>query len=453
MAKFEELNLSEPFLETIRSIKFEIPSEIQEKAIPLILDGKDIIAGSATGSGKTLAFGAGIIEKLSGREGIKSLVLTPTRELAEQVATSLKKFSRHKDLKIIPIYGGVGIEPQIRDLRTADVVVGTPGRILDHMQRHTIDLSRISILVLDEADRMLDMGFLDDVERIIEKCNKNRQTLLFSATISSEISLIAKKYMRNAIEVSAESQVDPSKLTQVYYDVDTGIKFSALVHLLREEKSDLVLVFCNTRHNADFVTRNLRINDIEAKVIHGGLSQNKRSNVLGEFHNGKVLVLVCTDVAARGLDIKNVSHVYNYDVPKTSKDYIHRIGRTARAGEDGKAITILSQRDYENFQAVLKDPEIKIQRLETPIVPRVKVSLERESREFNRSRSSNFRGGSRGGFRGRPSFGGRGRERGSRDSEERSDRDSRDGGRREFRGRSSGGFGSRSRGPSRRFNR
>lgn len=396
MEKFRSLGLSESFLENLEGFKFESPSEIQEKAIPLVLQGKDLIAGSYTGSGKTLAFGAGIIEKLTPGFGIQSLILTPTRELAEQVATSLKKFSKHKKFNITTIYGGVGIEPQIRDLRKADIVVGTPGRLLDHLSRFTIDLSRIKILVLDEADRMLDMGFLEDVEKIIEKCPNNRQTLLFSATISPEISLIAKKHLKSYKEISAESQVDPTKLTQVYYDVDSGIKFSTLVYLLKEEKSDLVLVFCNTRHNADFITRNLRHNEINAKVIHGGLSQNKRTSVLEEFHHGEVLVLVCTDVAARGLDIKGVSHVYNYDVPKNSKDYIHRIGRTARAGEKGKAITILSQRDYENFQAVLKDPEIKIERLDSPLVPRANIVLEerrksfdrRGPREFNKNRDS-----------------------------------------------------------------
>jgi ATP-dependent RNA helicase DeaD len=406
MEKFRKLNLSEPFLETIKSMHFQIPSEIQEKTIPFTLEGKDVIAGSATGSGKTLAFGACIIENLIPGKGLQSLILTPTRELAEQVAESLQAFSRHKNLKIISVYGGVGIEPQIRNLKDADIVVGTPGRILDHMQRFTINLSKIKILVLDEADRMLDMGFLEDVEKIIEKIPKERQTLLFSATISQEVSVIAQRHMKNPTEISAESQVDPSKLKQVYYDVDSGIKFSVLVYLLKEEKSDLVLVFCNTRNNADFVARNLRINDIDAKVIHGGLSQNRRSDVLDQFHEGKVLVLVCTDVAARGLDIKGVSHVYNYDAPKTSKDYIHRIGRTARAGSEGKAITIISQRDYENFQNVLKDDSIKPERLELPYIQRARISLEQSRQGGFRKRSF----GGRRDFGNRQNFRGRGRQ-------------------------------------------
>jgi len=411
MEKFRKLNLSEPFLQTIKGMHFQIPSEIQEKTIPLTLEGKDVIAGSATGSGKTLAFGACIVETLVVGNGLQSLILTPTRELAEQVAESLQAFSMHKKLKIIAVYGGVGIEPQIKNLKDADVVVGTPGRILDHMQRYTINLSKIKILVLDEADRMLDMGFLEDVEKIIEKVPKNRQTLLFSATISSEVSIIAQRHMKNPIEVSAETHVDPTKLKQIFYDVDSGIKFSVLVHLLKEEKSDLVLVFCNTRNNADFVTKNLRLNDIDAKVIHGGLSQNRRSDVLEDFHQGHVTVLVCTDVAARGLDIKGVSHVYNYDVPSTSKDYIHRIGRTARAGKEGKAIAIIAQRDYENFQNVLKDDTIKIERQELPYIPRAVMQIDRNNRK------GGFKTGGRG-FRersGRGNYAGRG----ERESKER----------------------------------
>jgi len=440
MATFNELNLSEPLLKTIAAMHFEIPSEIQEKTIPLTLEGKDVIAGSATGSGKTLAFGACLIEKLETGKGIQSLILVPTRELAEQVANALISFSRHKDLNIIAVYGGVGIDQQIRNLRGSEIVVGTPGRILDHMQRRTIDLSKVKVLVLDEADRMLDMGFQDDVERIISHCPKDRQTLLFSATISPDITLIAKKYMKHPIEVEADNQVDPKKLTQVYYDVDSGVKFSALVHLLKDEKSELVLVFCNTRHNADFVTRNLRENGIHAKVIHGGLSQSKRSDVLEEFHKGEVLVLVCTDIAARGLDIKGVSHVYNYDVPKVGKDYIHRIGRTARAGKEGKAITILAARDYDNFRSVLRDPDIKIEKLELPYVEKAKIVIEERRGRGDRE---SFRG--RGNFRSAGSYRDRGSSRG-RSEGRSSSRESRSGDRDER--RSSGFRSARSHGGS-----
>ncbi len=405
MNAFKELGLSDGFVKNLEQIGFEKPTEIQGKTIPLALAGKDIIAGSATGSGKTLAFGASIIEHIGEGKGIQALILTPTRELAEQVGKSLEKFSKYKHVRVAIVYGGVGISPQMYALERAQIVVGTPGRILDHMERGSIRFDNIKTLVLDEADRMLDMGFIDDVTRIIKACPVDRQTLLFSATISSDISHIAKNHMRTPVEVSAVAYVDPSKLTQVFYDVPKPLKFSLLVHLLKEEKAGLVMVFCNTRHNADFVGRNLQINDIEASTIHGGLTQARRNQILEKFHSKKVFVLVCTDVAARGLDIPNVSHVYNYDLPPTSKEYIHRIGRTARAGTDGKAISIVADRDYDNFRAVLRDQSLQITQADLPSVTQIRVSVDRSSRP-----REGF-GQSRGRFGGRQGSYGGGRRR------------------------------------------
>ena len=258
MKGFKELGLSQPILNVIEKEGFEEPTEIQRKSIPLVLEGKNVIAGSATGSGKTLAFGSGIIHKSDPGNGLQAIVLTPTRELAQQVLKELKKFSAHKKLHVATIYGGVGINPQIESLKTADVVVGTPGRILDHMERRTIILSRIRVLVLDEADRMLDMGFLEDVERIVNACPRERQTLMFSATISYDVERLWKRYMSDAVQVSAETYVDPTKMTQVYYDVMDNARFSLLVHLLKQEHPGLVMVFCNTRTNVDFGTNNLQ---------------------------------------------------------------------------------------------------------------------------------------------------------------------------------------------------
>ncbi len=360
MESFNNLGISEPVLRSIKDEKFESPSEIQEKSIPLIVAGKDIIAGSATGSGKTLAFASGILKTCEKGKGIQALILTPTRELAEQVAQAILKFSKYRPLEVIAVYGGVGINPQIRGLQTADIVVGTPGRILDHVERSTIKFGSVKILVLDEADRMLDMGFKDDVERIIRKCPTERQTLLFSATITKEVVQLSRRYMNKPLQVSVDSYVDPKKLVQTFYDVGDELKFSLLVHLLKNENSNLVMVFCNTKRNTDKVTKNLRSSGIDALAIHGGLTQNKRTDVLGSFHSGKFCVLVCTDVAARGLDIPGVSHVYNYDIPRESKGYIHRIGRTARAGAEGKAINILSRSDYDNFSKVLKENDVEI---------------------------------------------------------------------------------------------
>jgi len=423
MNEFAKLGLSAGMLKVIADAGLIIPTDIQEKAIPLVLSGKDVLGSSATGSGKTLAFGAGIIEKVNARQGIQALVLTPTRELAEQVGINLEKYSKHLGLKVVEIYGGVAIGPQKHDLRIADIVVGTPGRILDHLRNDSLNLDKIKFLVLDEADRMLDMGFIDDVVTIIDKCPKQRQTLLFSATISSDISRIAKHYMIEPVIIESESQVDPTKLHQIYYDVPSNMKFSLLVHLLKLEKPGLVMVFCNTRRNADYVVHNLERNKIDAIAIHGGLTQNKRTRVMEQFHSSHALILVCTDVAARGLDIKNVSHVYNYDIPKTSTEYIHRIGRTARAGKEGIAIAIVSQRDYDNFRRVLSDPAIKIK--QEPMPEKVE-SIPVRFTEVSSDRDN----------RGRLTFGGRGRFSGSRERT-RDDRGGRS---------SSGRFGGGSRG-------
>ncbi len=373
MEHFRKLGVIEPILSSIREQKFEMPTEIQQKAIPLVLEGKDVVAASATGSGKTLVFGSVLIQHSEKGKGIQALVLVPTRELAEQVTKAMVKFSKYKPLHIVDVYGGLSINPQIERLRTADVVVGTPGRILDHLQRGTIDLSRVKILVLDEADRMLDMGFIQDVENIIRQCPVHRQTMMFSATIPEEVLYISKRYMRNSVNVSANTYVDPSKLHQAYYDVQDNMKFSLLVHLLKHEKSGLVMVFCNTRRATNFVAKNLNYSGIESQAIHGGFSQNKRSNVMRLFHTSKVYVLVCTDLAARGLDIQGVSHVYNYDAPKESKQYLHRVGRTARAGREGKAINLISSRDHENFSRVLRDNDIQISREDIPRIEKVKI--------------------------------------------------------------------------------
>ncbi len=371
--KFAKLGLNKEILAVLEEIKFEDPTEIQEKAIPLALKGKDIIGGSATGSGKTLAFAAPIIQNITSNNFVQALILTPTRELAEQVSESVKKFAKKSRLEVLAVYGGVGIEPQMRKLSTTDIVVGTPGRILDHLNRKTLRLDHVKFLVLDEVDRMFDMGFQRDVEKIINHCPKQRQTMLFSATVSREIDWLAKKHTDDAIEIAVESLVDPKNLKQVYYDVPSPLKFSLLAHLLKKEDSELVMVFCSSRRNVDFVARNLKNIGVSANPIHGGMSQNKRSKMLKGFHNSKVDVLICTDVAARGLDISGVSHVYNYDLPKTSDDYIHRIGRTARAGKSGIAINLLCDKDYENFGRITRNENLQIERVEMPHIEKIET--------------------------------------------------------------------------------
>ncbi len=370
---FKQLGISDSILQVCKEEKFTRPTEIQEKSIPYVMKDKDVIAQAATGSGKTLAFASGIIQKTVRGKGIQALVVTPTRELAHQVADMITSLSRYKPLRIISVYGGVSISPQFRELPKADVVIGTPGRLIDHIERGTINLRRIKILVLDECDRLLDMGFLPDVEKIITKLPKNRQTLLFSATISYDVTQIAQKYMNNPIEVGATSYVDPRKLHQYYYGpVSNSLKFSLLVHLLNQNNGNgMSMIFCNTRRNADSIGKNLQLSGIRANVLHGGYSQHERSKRLNGFHSRTVKILVATDVAARGLDIHGVSYIYNYDLPNNLKQYIHRIGRTARAGKTGKAITLVAQRDGENFFHLFRDNRTNIKKASVPYVKRI----------------------------------------------------------------------------------
>ena len=407
MEKFRQLGMSSEILQSLEELKFTEPTEIQEKTIPLVIAGKDVIAGASTGSGKTLAFGTGIIQNSTRQGVVQALVLVPTRELADQVAKNLRTFAKHKHLDIVDVYGGVSMSPQVQKLRRADVVVGTPGRILDHLERKTLDLGYVKIVVLDEADRMLDMGFIDDVNRIVGRCPQERQTLLFSATINNDVKRLSDRYMNKPIIIAAESQVDPTKLKQTYYDVPDGLKFSLLVHLIKNDTTGLVMVFCNTQRNTDFVARNLQHIGIRALAIHGGHSQEKRTRTMDQFHSKDVQVLVCTDVAARGLDIKGVSHVYNYDIPIEPNQYVHRIGRTARAGTEGKAVNILASRDYDNFTRVLRENRgMTKEELPENIE---KVSIVREERGgFGRSRfggGRSFGGRSEGGFSRGRSFG------------------------------------------------
>ncbi|MFP4116723.1 MAG: DEAD/DEAH box helicase [Candidatus Aenigmatarchaeota archaeon] len=374
MEDFRDFNLSNQILKSIQDKDFDSPTQIQEKAIPPIMEGKDVIAGSATGSGKTLAFAAGLVENVDPKEDvIQGLVLAPTRELAKQVSDMVDDFSRHHEYDIATIHGGVAYDPQYRALSKAEIVVATPGRLLDLIGKGRVDLSNVNTFVLDEADRMLDMGFIDDVEEIMQETPEEKQTIFTSATIKGEILKLADRYMDDPVKTFAERKVDPEKLEQVYYDIPGHLKLSLLVHLLDEEETDLSMVFCNTRRTVEFVERNLKKQGIKAQAIHGGFSQNQRDKAMEKFEEGGIDVLVCTDVAARGLDIDNISHIYNFDIPNDSKQYMHRIGRTARAGEEGKAINLLEKDQHKDFRRVLKDNSVNVNKAETPYVEKVNV--------------------------------------------------------------------------------
>jgi ATP-dependent RNA helicase DeaD len=358
MTAFRDIVTDSYILQAIDDLGFTEPTEIQALTIPLGLEGKDLIGQAKTGSGKTFAFGIPIMHTLKPEYYVQALILAPTRELCQQISVELKKLTKHKKAKIAAVYGGVSINPQIDQLQDAQIVVGTPGRILDHLERGTLDPTRVRTLVLDEADRMFDMGFIDDMERIIQALPEERQTLLFSATMPEQIKSLTHRYQRDPVHIKTITHVEEHLLPQFYYVVEHNQKFSLLVHLIQQEKTSKGIIFCATRHIADVVAKNLQRHRINAEAIHGGLSQAKRDNVIADFKTGKVQLLIATDVAARGLDIKSVSHVFNYDVPKNPEDYIHRIGRTARAGESGKAITLLENRDFEFFQEVLNLPNV-----------------------------------------------------------------------------------------------
>ncbi len=429
--KFEQLNLHPALLKTLLANQLTDPTAIQEKCIPPIQQGKDVVGQSGTGSGKTLAFGLPILEKVKPGQGVQVLMLTPTRELGVQVADVIQTYARSLSLKVACVYGGVSLEPQVAAMRRAEIVVSTPGRLLDHINRRNVDFTKIQFLVLDEADKMFEMGFLEDVEEILRYIPKERQTALFSATISEGVHHLIKKHLKNPQMLKAEIYVDKSLLHQKYYQVPMRDKFSLLVHLLKKSTSGLAIIFCATRVEVDIVTWNLKKNNIEAMPIHGGLTQNRRLNAIDALKNNNVGVLVATDVAARGLDIKNVSHVYNYDVPKTSEDYIHRIGRTARAGEEGDAVTLLSERDHDNFRNVLRDRSIKIEDMPLPPFERVAFVRQRENSDYggDRGRGGFGRGGRSSGRGG--SFQGRSSRDSNSSSDSRGPRSSSYGGRRE----------------------
>ncbi len=360
------ITLKPEFEQAIMELGFSEFTEIQEKCIPLIQQGKDVIGSSHTGSGKTAAFGFPALEKVVPGKGIQLLVVVPTRELCNQVAKEFKKFTKYRKTFIVELYGGVAISPQISYLRRAEVIVGTPGRLLDHLARGTLKLNHIKILVLDEADKMFEMGFIDDVKKIISNVPKDSQKLLFSATMPPGIINIVKEYMHNPEKIKMPSYVDASKLIQHYYDVDKNLKFSLLAHIIKTHSKGLIIIFCGTRHTVDYINRNLNKHNIKSEALHGGITQSRRRHVMEAFRDGELDVLIASEVAARGLDIKNLQLIINYNLPKTSQEYVHRIGRTARAGEEGKVISLLSGEDHDNFRRVLEDRSILIHKLPTP---------------------------------------------------------------------------------------
>ncbi|MDE6035241.1 MAG: DEAD/DEAH box helicase [Ruminococcus sp.] len=345
--QFRELNLSQEILESVEELGFTEMTEIQQKSIPLILIGKDVIGHSKTGTGKTAAFGIPAVERFTDTKNLTVLVLCPTRELAMQAHEEIRKFARYKrGVKAVAVYGGASMEKQIYELkRGANIVIGTPGRILDHIRRRTIKLDKIGYVVLDEADEMLNMGFREDIEAILSEVPEKRQTVLFSATMPPAILAITEKYQRNPVHVEIKtSQKTVEAIEQIYYNVAMGRKTDALKLLLTAYTPASAMIFCNTKKMVDDLTEELVKSGFKAVGIHGDMKQSQRTQVMNSFKNKAVEILVTTDVSARGIDVNGVDAVFNYDLPQDNEYYIHRIGRTGRAGHTGTAYTLISGR-------------------------------------------------------------------------------------------------------------
>jgi ATP-dependent RNA helicase DeaD len=365
---FGEIELSKKLLQAVSDMGFEEPSPIQSQTIPLVLEGHDVVGQAQTGTGKTAAFGIPTIEKIvDGSRHIQALVLTPTRELAIQIAEEFNKIGKYKRVKTLPIYGGQSIDRQIRSLKFGvQIVVGTPGRLLDHIRRNTIKLENVKTLILDEADEMLDMGFVDDIEAILEQLSsEDRQTLLFSATMPGPIAKIAGKYMNNpkTITISRENLTVPL-IDQVYYE--TREKLESLCRVLDVEETGKIIIFCRTKKGVDDLVASLQARGYMSDGLHGDLSQSQRDRVMKKFREGKLEILVATDVAARGIDIDDITHVINYDIPQDHESYVHRIGRTGRAGKKGVAMTFIDPREYRQLKLIERLAKTKIVRKALP---------------------------------------------------------------------------------------
>lgn len=364
---FGELQLSKKILAAITEMGFEEPSPIQSQTIPIVLEGKDVIGQAQTGTGKTAAFGIPIMEKVTDSRHIQALVLTPTRELAIQVAEELAKIGKFKRIKTLPVYGGQSIDRQIRALKFGvQVVIGTPGRLLDHIRRNTIKLNHVNTVVLDEADEMLDMGFVEDIESILQSVpTEGRQTLLFSATMPMQIRSLANRYMQSPKEVTiSREQITVPLIDQYYYE--TRDKLEGLCRVIDVETTDKAIIFCRTKKGVDDLVASLQARGYLADGLHGDLSQSQRDRVMKKFREGQLELLVATDVAARGLDIESVSHVVNYDIPQDPESYVHRIGRTGRAGRKGVALTFIEPREYRQLKLIEKLTKTRIMRGQLP---------------------------------------------------------------------------------------
>ena len=368
MTTFQELGLSAQVMRSIASMGFEEMTPIQELAIPVALEGRDVIGQAQTGTGKTTAFGVPMVEKIELNEHIQGLVVTPTRELAVQVAAELNKIGQFKGVRSLPIYGGEDINRQIRALKSRPkIIVGTPGRLMDHMRRRTIRMPYVRFVVLDEADEMLNMGFIEDIETILSEVPSQRQTMLFSATMPKQIQELARQFMQSPEYITVKSKgATVSSTMQYYHEVHERQKFDLLCRLLDIQTPDAAIVFGRTKRRVDELYEALHKRGYSAEGIHGDLTQSRRDSVMRNFRGGTTIILVATDVAARGLDISGITHIYNFDIPQDAESYIHRIGRTGRLGKPGQATTFVTPRELGHLRMIEQIIKRKIERRPNP---------------------------------------------------------------------------------------
>lgn len=380
MINFGDLGLSRPVIQSISNMGFEEPTPIQEQTIPVAMTGRDLIGQAHTGTGKTAAFGIPLVEKIGVElDQIQAIVLTPTRELAVQVAEELNKVGQYKGIRTLPIYGGQDINRQIRALsKKPHIIVGTPGRLMDHMRRRTLRLHQIEMVVIDEADEMLNMGFIEDIETILREIPKERQTLLFSATIPRPIQMLAQQFMKDPAMISIRSkEVTVPNTEQYYMEVQEKQKFDVLCRMLDIQSPALAIIFGRTKRRVDELSEGLNKRGYSVEGIHGDLTQSKRDSVMRQFREGIIEILVATDVAARGLDISGVTHVYNFDIPQDPESYVHRIGRTGRVGQAGQAITFVTPREIDHLHAIENMTNKRIMRKPIPTINEAVVGQQR----------------------------------------------------------------------------
>ncbi len=371
-SKFNDLNISKEILLAIKDMGFEEPTPIQAQSIPHMLNGEDLVGQAQTGTGKTAAFGIATLEKIDpGNKALQAVILCPTRELAIQVSEELKMLSKYqKAIRILPVYGGQPIDRQIKVLKKGvQVVIGTPGRVMDHMKRRTLKMDNVGIIILDEADEMLDMGFRDDIEHIVETMPEERQTILFSATMSKAILRLAKKYQTEPqiIKLVHKKMTAPN-VEQFYFEVKQHAKPEVLCRLMDFHDFNLSLVFCNTKKRVDELVEGLKTKGYLAEGLHGDMQQNQRDRVMSQFRRGDIEILVATDVAARGIDVGATDAVFNYDMPTDVEYYVHRIGRTARAGHAGHAFTFVTGREVRRIKGIQKFTGTKIKSQKVPSI-------------------------------------------------------------------------------------